>query len=133
MREEIEKQGGIKLIYIDPPFDVGANFSMDIEDSPGRRRALRSLPRATIVCPLRGQEPRPNNLSFNLGGLASWRLRLFVGPFAAFAMRRGNNQRTSTTSVSVRLLWNMASRSTMPSHSDFSSWKTSGKKPIGTT
>lgn len=31
MREEIEKQGGIKLIYIDPPFDVGADFSMDIE------------------------------------------------------------------------------------------------------
>lgn len=31
LREEIEKQGGIKLIYIDPPFDVGANFSMDIE------------------------------------------------------------------------------------------------------
>ena len=23
--------GGIKLIYIDPPFDVGADFSMDIE------------------------------------------------------------------------------------------------------
>lgn len=31
MREEIEKHGGIKLIYIDPPFDVGADFSMDIE------------------------------------------------------------------------------------------------------
>lgn len=31
LREEIEKEGGIKLIYIDPPFDVGANFSMDIE------------------------------------------------------------------------------------------------------
>lgn len=31
LRDEIEKQGGIKLIYIDPPFDVGANFSMDIE------------------------------------------------------------------------------------------------------
>ena len=31
LREEIEKQGGIKLIYIDPPFDVGANFSMKIE------------------------------------------------------------------------------------------------------
>ena len=30
LREEIEKQGGIKLIYIDPPFDVGADFSMDI-------------------------------------------------------------------------------------------------------
>jgi DNA modification methylase len=31
LREEIEKQGGIKLIYIDPPFDVGADFRMDIE------------------------------------------------------------------------------------------------------
>ena len=31
MCEEIEKNGGIKLIYIDPPFDVGADFSMDIE------------------------------------------------------------------------------------------------------
>ena len=30
MREEIEAQGGLKLIYIDPPFDVGADFSMDI-------------------------------------------------------------------------------------------------------
>ena len=36
MREEIEKEGGIKLIYIDPPFDVGADFSMKVnvgEDS----------------------------------------------------------------------------------------------------
>ena len=31
LREEIEKHGGIKLIYVDPPFDVGADFSMDIE------------------------------------------------------------------------------------------------------
>ena len=31
MREEIEAQGGLKLIYIDPPFDVGADFSMDVE------------------------------------------------------------------------------------------------------
>ncbi|PZR82155.1 MAG: site-specific DNA-methyltransferase [Stutzerimonas stutzeri] len=31
LREEIERQGGLKLIYIDPPFDVGADFSMDIE------------------------------------------------------------------------------------------------------
>ena len=31
MREEIEKEGGIKLIYIDPPFDVQADFSMDIQ------------------------------------------------------------------------------------------------------
>jgi hypothetical protein len=31
LREQIEAQGGLKLIYIDPPFDVGADFSMDIE------------------------------------------------------------------------------------------------------
>ena len=31
LREEIEAQGGLKLIYIDPPFDVGADFSMDVE------------------------------------------------------------------------------------------------------
>src|ERR1041385_2705902 len=30
LREAIEEQGGIKLIYIDPPFDVGADFSMGI-------------------------------------------------------------------------------------------------------
>jgi len=30
LREEIEQAGGLKLIYIDPPFDVGADFSMDI-------------------------------------------------------------------------------------------------------
>ena len=33
LREEIEAHGGLKLIYIDPPFDVGADFSMDIEIS----------------------------------------------------------------------------------------------------
>jgi adenine-specific DNA-methyltransferase len=31
LREAIEAQGGIKLIYIDPPFDVGVDFSMDIK------------------------------------------------------------------------------------------------------
>ncbi len=31
IREEIEKAGGLKLIYIDPPFDVGADFSFNIE------------------------------------------------------------------------------------------------------
>lgn len=31
LRKEIDEQGGIKLIYIDPPFDVGADFSMNIE------------------------------------------------------------------------------------------------------
>ena len=29
--KEIEKAGGLKLIYIDPPFDVGADFTMDVE------------------------------------------------------------------------------------------------------
>lgn len=31
LRDEIEANGGIKLIYIDPPFDVGADFTMDVE------------------------------------------------------------------------------------------------------
>ncbi len=31
LRKEIEDQGGIKLIYIDPSFDVGADFSINIE------------------------------------------------------------------------------------------------------
>lgn len=31
MRDEIERAGGLKLVYIDPPFDVGADFSFDVE------------------------------------------------------------------------------------------------------
>ena len=31
IRDEIEANGGIKLIYIDPPFDVGADFSTSIQ------------------------------------------------------------------------------------------------------
>ena len=31
MRDEIEKEGGLKLIYIDPPFAVGADFGFDIQ------------------------------------------------------------------------------------------------------
>jgi hypothetical protein len=31
MREEIKQQGGLKLIYIDPPFAVGADFGFDIQ------------------------------------------------------------------------------------------------------
>ena len=30
IRDEIQRNGGIKLIYIDPPFDVGADFTTDI-------------------------------------------------------------------------------------------------------
>jgi adenine-specific DNA-methyltransferase len=31
MRQEIEQQGGLKLIYIDPPFAVGSDFGFNIE------------------------------------------------------------------------------------------------------
>jgi len=31
LREEIEKQGGLKLVYIDPPFNVGDDFEFEIE------------------------------------------------------------------------------------------------------
>lgn len=31
MRREIEKAGGLKLVYIDPPFDVHADFSYEVE------------------------------------------------------------------------------------------------------
>jgi adenine-specific DNA-methyltransferase len=31
LRKEIENAGGLKLVYIDPPFDVGADFSFEIE------------------------------------------------------------------------------------------------------
>jgi DNA modification methylase len=31
IRREIDAAGGLKLVYIDPPFDVGADFSFDIE------------------------------------------------------------------------------------------------------
>ena len=36
MRDEIESAGGLKLVYIDPPFDVGQDFTIDVEvgDSP---------------------------------------------------------------------------------------------------
>jgi DNA modification methylase len=31
LRREIEAAGGLKLVYIDPPFDVGADFSFNLE------------------------------------------------------------------------------------------------------
>ena len=31
LRCEIENAGGLKLVYIDPPFDVGADFSHAVE------------------------------------------------------------------------------------------------------
>ena len=51
MREEIEKAGGLKLIYIDPPFAVGADFGYDIsvgDDSVTKRQSvIRRSPTAT--------------------------------------------------------------------------------------
>lgn len=47
LREEIEKQGGLTLIYIDPPFDVGADFSMDIE--VGENVSLRSPVKTRLI------------------------------------------------------------------------------------
>ncbi len=35
LRKEIEDNGGIKLIYIDPPFDVGADFHLNIKMGGG--------------------------------------------------------------------------------------------------
>ena len=43
LRAEIEAQGGLKLIYIDPPFDVGADFAMNIsigDDSFSKRPSI---------------------------------------------------------------------------------------------
>ena len=31
LRKQIEEAGGLKLVYIDPPFDVGYDFDMDVE------------------------------------------------------------------------------------------------------
>ena len=42
MRKLIEDQGGIKLIYIDPPFDIGADFSMDIEVGDGEDKLTKN-------------------------------------------------------------------------------------------
>ena len=35
LRREIEAAGGLKLVYIDPPFDVGADFSFQIDIGEG--------------------------------------------------------------------------------------------------
>ena len=31
LRKEIEDEGGLKLVYIDPPFNVGDDFEFEIE------------------------------------------------------------------------------------------------------
>ncbi|OGN13828.1 MAG: DNA methylase [Candidatus Yanofskybacteria bacterium RIFCSPHIGHO2_02_FULL_43_22] len=44
LRKEIEAQGGLKLIYIDPPFDVGADFSMDIKIGEDEEESFTKKP-----------------------------------------------------------------------------------------
>ena len=43
IREENEKQGGIKLIYIDPPFAVGADFGFTIEIQGEKAKKKQSI------------------------------------------------------------------------------------------
>jgi adenine-specific DNA-methyltransferase len=43
LRKEIEDAGGLKLVYIDPPFDVGADFSIDIAIGDERLEKLPSV------------------------------------------------------------------------------------------
>ena len=49
LRKQIEAAGGLKLVYIDPPFDVGADFSYEIEVGDGnsltKRNCSRGWPR----------------------------------------------------------------------------------------
>lgn len=47
LRDDIEKQGGLKLVYIDPPFNVGDDFEMEInvgkEKLSKKRNALEQI------------------------------------------------------------------------------------------
>ena len=46
MRKEIEAQGGLKLIYIDPPFLVGSDYKMTLlvgEDNPDRPNIIQEF------------------------------------------------------------------------------------------
>lgn len=44
LRQQIEDAGGLKLIYIDPPFDVGADFSMGIPVGENGEETLTKKP-----------------------------------------------------------------------------------------
>jgi DNA modification methylase len=43
VREEIEKEGGLKLIYIDPPFAVGSDFGFDIQINGEKAEKKQSI------------------------------------------------------------------------------------------
>ncbi len=46
LRREVEARGGLKLIYCDPPFAVGANFTMPVAQDKGRAPSKERPPRA---------------------------------------------------------------------------------------
>jgi adenine-specific DNA-methyltransferase len=43
LRKQIEDAGGLKLVYIDPPFDVGADFGFEIEFGEGNLEKQPSI------------------------------------------------------------------------------------------
>jgi DNA modification methylase len=43
IRKEIEKEGGLKLIYIDPPFAVGSDFGFDIQINGEKAEKKQSI------------------------------------------------------------------------------------------
>jgi adenine-specific DNA-methyltransferase len=43
IRDEIEREGGLKLIYIDPPFAVGSDFGFEIEISGEKAEKKQSI------------------------------------------------------------------------------------------
>jgi adenine-specific DNA-methyltransferase len=43
LREDIEKEGGLKLIYIDPPFAVGADFGFEVKIGEERVEKKQSI------------------------------------------------------------------------------------------
>jgi hypothetical protein len=56
VRRDIEAAGGLKLIYIDPPFDVGADFSVNLEVG---EETLTKEPSVIEELAYRGTSPRP--------------------------------------------------------------------------
>lgn len=44
LRKAIEDQGGIKLIYIDPPFSAGIDYSIDVQIGDGQVDKLTKIP-----------------------------------------------------------------------------------------
>ncbi len=55
LKEEIDNAGGIKLIYIDPPFDVGSNFYIDRNAKDINDPIKSSIPRQLAYSDIWGQ------------------------------------------------------------------------------